>query len=116
MTVEMIRRVDHTKPVGLTIDDRLFWSNHIDEICRKASSAIGASKQIRHFISANTAPQIYNAFMILPHFDYYNPVWDCLIGQSRDKLQKLHHAWIQKDLLDFSPNVPPEEIERYVIL
>ena len=87
---EMIKRVDRTKSLGLTIDDRLSWSNHVDEICRKVSSAIGALKRIRHFISANTALQIYNA-LILPHFDYCSPVWDCLSGQSSDKLQKLQN-------------------------
>ena len=84
---EIIKRVDRTKSLGLTIDDRLSWSNHVDEICRKVSSAIGALKRIRHFISANTALQIYNA-LILPHFDYCSPVWDCLSGQSTDKLQQ----------------------------
>ena len=84
---EMIKRVDRIKSLGLTI---LSWSNHVDEICRKVSSAIGAFKRIRHFISANTALQIYNA-LILPHFDYCSPVWDCLRGQSSDKLQKLQN-------------------------
>ena len=42
---EMIKRVDRTKSLGLTIDDRLSWSNHVDEICRKVSSAIGALKR-----------------------------------------------------------------------
>ena len=87
---EMIRKVDHTKALGLTIDDRLSWSNHVHEICKKVSSAIGALKRIRHFISVNTALQIYNA-LILPHFDYCSPVWDCLSGQSSDKLQKLRN-------------------------
>ena len=88
---EMIKRVNRTnKSLGLTIDDRLSWSNHVDEICRKVSSAIGALKRIRHFISAITALQIYNA-LILPHFNYCSPVWDCLGGQSSDKLQKLQN-------------------------
>ena len=87
---EIIKRVDRTKSLGLTIGDRLSWSNHVDEICRNVSSAIGALKRIRHFISANTALQIYNA-LILPHFDYCSPVWDCLSGQSSDKLQKLQN-------------------------
>ena len=55
---EIIKRVDRTKSLGLTIDDRLSWSNHVDEIC--------------HFISANTSLEIYNA-LILPHFDYCSP-------------------------------------------
>ena len=37
-----IKRVDHTKSLGLTIDAQLSWSKHVDEICKKASSAIGA--------------------------------------------------------------------------
>ena len=36
------KRVDHTKSLGLTIDAQLSWSKHVDEICKKASSAIGA--------------------------------------------------------------------------
>ena len=44
---EIIKRVDRTKSLGLTIDDRLSWSNHVDEIRRKVSSAIGALKRIR---------------------------------------------------------------------
>ena len=57
-----MKRVDHTKSLGLTIGDRLSWSNHVDEICRNVSSAIGALKRIQHCISANTALQIYNGF------------------------------------------------------
>ena len=37
-----IKRVDHTKSLGLTTDAQLSWSKHVDEICKKASSAIGA--------------------------------------------------------------------------
>ena len=87
----MIKRVDRSKSLGLTIDDWLSWSNRVDEICRKVSSAIGALKLIRHFISANTALQMYNA-LVLPHFDYCSHVWDCLSGQSSDKLQKLQNC------------------------
>ena len=42
-----ISRVEHTKSLGLIIDDRLSWSYHIRELCRKISSAIGALKRIR---------------------------------------------------------------------
>ena len=30
-----IKRVDHTKSLGLNIDAQLSWSKHVDEICRK---------------------------------------------------------------------------------
>ena len=63
---QIIKRVDHTKSLGLTIDDHLSWCKHVDEICRKVSLAIGALKRVRPFISKETAIQIYNA-LIMPH-------------------------------------------------
>ena len=48
---KMIKRVDHTKSLGLTIDAQLSWSKHVEEICKKASSAIGGLKRVRPFIS-----------------------------------------------------------------
>ena len=53
---QIIKRVDHTKSLGLTIDDHLSWCKHVDEICKKkVSSAIGALKRVRPFISKETA-------------------------------------------------------------
>ena len=67
---QIIKRVDHTKSLGLTIDAQLSWGKHVEEICKKVSSAIGALKRVRPFISKETAIQIYNA-LIMPHFDYW---------------------------------------------
>ena len=88
---QIIKRVDHTKSLGLTIEEHLSWCKHVEEICKKkVSSAIGAHKRVRLFISKETAIQIYNA-LIMPHFDYCNPVWDCLTGYLSDKLKKLQN-------------------------
>ena len=85
-----IKRVDHIKSLGLTIDAQLSWSKHVDEISKKVSSAIGALKRVRPFIPTDVAVQIYNA-LILPHFDYCSPVWDGMSGCLSDKLQKLQN-------------------------
>ena len=55
------------KSLGLFIDEHLSCAKHIEEISKKISSAIGALKRIRPFISESTALQIYQA-LILPHF------------------------------------------------
>ena len=65
---QAIKRVHHTKSLGLTIDAQLSWGKHVEEICKKVSSAIGALKRVRPFISKETAIQIYNA-LIMPHSD-----------------------------------------------
>ena len=59
-------------------------------ISKKISSAIGALKRIRPFISESTALQIYQV-LILPHFDYCRPVWDELSVTLSDELQKLQN-------------------------
>jgi len=76
--------------LGLTIDAHFSWSKHVEDICKKVSSAIGALKRVRPFISKAIAIQIYNA-LIMPHFDYCSSVWDCLSGYLSDNLQKLQN-------------------------
>ena len=89
---QIIKRVDKTKSSGLTIDAQLSQGKHVEEFCKKVSLAIGALKRVQPFISKETAIQIYNT-LIMPHFDYCIPVWDCLSGYLSDKLQKLqNHA------------------------
>ena len=103
---QIIKRVVHTKSLGLTIDAHLSWGKHVEEICKKVSSAIGALKRVRPFISKETAILIYNT-LIMPHFDYCSPVWDCLSGYLSDKLQKLQNRAarvITKSPFDASSN------------
>ena len=63
---QIIKRVDHTKSLGLTIDVHLSWSKHVEEICKNVFSAIGPLNRVLSFISKGTAFQIYNA-LIMPH-------------------------------------------------
>ena len=61
---------------------------------------------MRPFISKETAIQFYNA-LIMPHLDYYSPVWDSLSGYLTDKLQKLQSRaarFITKSPFDTSLN------------
>ena len=105
--LKTIKRVDHTKSLGLTIDAQLSSSKHVDEICKKVFLVIGALKCVRPFISTDVAVQIYNA-LLSPHFDYCSPVWDCMSGYLSDKLQKLQNCAarvITKSPFDTSSNL-----------
>ena len=114
-----ISRVEHTKSLGLNIDDRLSWSNHIKDLCRKISSAIGALRRIRPLISQSTAVQLYNA-LIQPHFDYCTPVWNGLSSYLCEKLQASYGLvyichWQSKVLtyiIRHSTDIPPT-VDRY---
>ena len=54
-----IKIVQHTKSLGFIIDDNLQWKNHINAICKKISSGIGALKRVRRFIYARILPKKY---------------------------------------------------------
>ena len=108
----VIKQVDEAKSLGLIIDKNLSWSNHIDMKCKKISSAIGALKRIRHFISMQTAIEIYNA-IIQPHFDYCSPVWDEFNATLREKMQKLQNRAarvITKSSYDASSSILLEKL------
>ena len=85
-----IDRVSSTKTVGVMVDERLSWAIHTDNICKKVSSGIAGIKQIRDFISKETAVLIYNS-LVRPWFDYCYVVWDNLPAKLAERLQKLQN-------------------------
>ena len=87
---ESISRVKTTKSLGMVIDDKLKWEDHIDSISRKVSSGIGAIKLIKSYVPKDCLNQIYNA-LVQPYFDYCSLVWQNCKLELQLKLQKLQN-------------------------
>ncbi len=81
-----IKRVQHTKSLGVTTDENLTWKNHSDIIRKKISSGIGALKRVIRFMSRETAEKSYRG-LIEPYFNYCSLVWDGIGNQLSSKLQ-----------------------------
>ena len=63
------------------------WECHIQNICKKIASALGAIKRIRHLIPFNILINVYDS-LVQPYFNYCSTVWgNCGSGLS-EKLQK----------------------------
>ena len=91
---EMIGRVDHTKSLGLAILVKSWRRNMQESFLSTLFQLILRLK--------------FLTLIVLPNFDFCSPVWDCLSGQSRDKLQKLQNRAarvITKLPLDTSSNL-----------
>ena len=86
----IVNQVTLVKSLGVHLDNQLMWSVHIDKLCKKIASAIGALKRMRSYIPIDTATQVYQA-LIQPHFDYCCSVWDGLGETLSSKLQKLQN-------------------------
>ena len=85
-----IKQVYKSKSLGITIDERLSWTDHIDVLSHNVSSAIGGLTQVRLFVDLKTAKTIYNS-LIQPLFDYYDVVWDTIGAVPNTRLQKLNN-------------------------
>lgn len=87
---KQLKRVRKSKSLGICIDERLSWTDHIDSVSKKVSSAIGGLRQVRSFIDRETAITIYNS-LIQPLFDYCDIVWDTIGVTLALRLQKLNN-------------------------
>ena len=89
-----ISQTNHSKSLGLVIDENISWKALIREISKNVFSSIGALKRVRPFVSLHTAIKIYEG-LIEPHFDYCSAVWDGLSQKLSDKLQKVQNRAVR---------------------
>ena len=85
-----VKRVKLVKYLGLMVDDKLVWDQHIDYISSKITYCIGILKRIRHFIPRNSLPLLYYK-LIEPYFRYCSVVWEQCGETLKDKLQTLQN-------------------------
>ena len=69
-----IEEFPSVKSLGIYIDENLTWHSHIDKLCKKIASAIGAIKRVKPFVPQSTVLNIYNS-LVQSHFDQCSVVW-----------------------------------------
>ena len=85
-----IKRVTKTKSLGIQIDQFLSWDNHLEEICKKASSGIGAIRRLKSYVSRESLISVYYA-LVQPYFDYCCLVWDPIGATLSNRIQILQN-------------------------
>ena len=63
-----IEQVSSLKSLGTHIRENLTWRSHIDKLCKKIASTVGAIKRVKPFVPQSTLLNIYNS-LVQPHFD-----------------------------------------------
>ena len=68
---ELIRRVYKSKYLGLIVDDKLSWKDHIDLISSKLRRDIGVMKRVREYVHSEILILLYRT-LVKPYFRYCN--------------------------------------------
>ena len=74
---------------GVSIDNKLMFKNHTDELCRKASYKPHALRRIRPFLTKEKARLLANAF-INCQFLYAPLIWMFGSKSSINKICQIH--------------------------
>ena len=62
------------KYLGMIVDNKLTWSQHVDYISSKITHNIGILKSLRHFIPKESLLLLYHT-LTEPYFRYCSIVW-----------------------------------------
>ena len=82
-----LKHVPLTKFLGITVDDKLSWKPHIDNICKIISRNIGVINRLKLYLPQSSLFMLYSS-LILPYLNYGLLVW----GNT-------HHTLLERVLL-----------------
>ena len=71
---EEIRRVEGTRFLGVWVDQKLNWTEHIEQVLGKVGRLVGVIGRVRAAMGGRALHMLYNA-LILPHLQYCLMVW-----------------------------------------
>ena len=71
---EIINQVENIKFLGIILDERLSWKEHVRYISTKLAKSIGILGKAKKYICKKLLLSLYYSF-IYPHLNYVVPVW-----------------------------------------
>ena len=83
-----VKRVQHYKYLGITLDANLNFHEHVDRLHCKLSSRVGALRRMRKHLTVDAANKVYTA-TILPLLDYCDIAWSSIGKTACARLDKL---------------------------
>ena len=105
---KLLQCVEHTKFLGIIIDQHLTWKNHINYVTKKITRTTGVLCRIRFYISQPLLRMSYNS-LINSYLHYGNIVWANTYPTRMEELFKLQKNILR--IITFSsytaPSLPP---------
>ena len=88
MKGKTVQYVSTTKFIGVIIDNKLKWNDHIIYIKNEISKSIGIISKMRQYFDRTTLKKLYNTF-VFPYLIYCCEIWGNTACSYLDPLIKL---------------------------
>lgn len=89
-----IKRIYTVKYLGLLIDSKLTWNQHINKIKNKIRPITFAIRRLRNYLHPKALQNIYNAH-IVSHLSYLNPIWSSCSETKMKELKVLQNKVVK---------------------
>ena len=76
-----VKRVPFHKHLGLILDSKLDFNEHINTVLSKVNKMIALLRKFQHILPRHSLLTIYKTF-IRPHLDYGDVIYDKVLNQS----------------------------------
>ena len=106
MQQNTIDRVNSTKFLGLIIDDKLKWHEHIQHVKHKIARSVGILYKIRHYLNKETLLNMYYTF-VFPYLIYGIEIWGSVPLNHINPLKKIQKKCVRA--ITFSEYLAPSE-------
>lgn len=106
----IIEQVENSKFLGIIIDHRLDWSNHISYINTKLAKGIGILCRAKKLLNKSALLNLYNAF-VFPYLIYCVEVWGNALSVHTQPLIRLQNK-IVRIITNSPPKTRTESIYR----
>ena len=84
-----VKSRSQVKLLGITIDDKLSFTTHIENVCSTASNRLGGLARIRKFITFEEAKRLSEAY-IMSTFPYCPLIWMYCSKTAKNLINKIH--------------------------
>ena len=106
MQQNIIERVNSTKFLGLIIDDKLKWHEHIQQVTHKIARSVGILYKIRHYLNKQTLLNMYYTF-VFSYLIYGVEIWGSASLNHINPLKKIFKKC--ERTITFSDYLAPSE-------
>ena len=95
---DVIEEVQDHKVLGITIDNNLSWTPHVNDLCKKISTKVLQLSRLKHFVNFRTRKLFFTSH-IQSLIDYGSTLGDSTSKSTLKLLQSLHRRALKLILL-----------------